>query len=62
MEPVFGGELLAARYSSQVGTLLQLLGIVVGVLSAAMVVFVGFMWVDAASKRGPAVGENEPDR
>jgi hypothetical protein len=59
---LFGGEFLTVTYDSKIGALLQLAGTVAGVLSGAMLVFLGFAWVDAASRSASVGREEEPDR
>jgi hypothetical protein len=59
---LFGGEFLAVRYGSKVGVLLQLIGTFFGVVSGAMLAFLGFVWADSASRSGSGRREEGPDQ
>ncbi|MGE5337777.1 MAG: hypothetical protein ACM3PU_08105 [Gemmatimonadota bacterium] len=58
---LFGGEEIAINGGQRTGNFLQLLGIVIGVLSAAMIVFLGFTWADSAGPRRSGADEDEPE-
>lgn len=57
----FGGEFLSMHDGSRVGLFLQLAGTALGVLSSAMLVFLGFAWVDLASPRASTDGRKDSE-
>jgi hypothetical protein len=49
---LFGGEFLAVARGSRIAVLLQIGGAALGILSGAMLAFLGFAWVDSANPSG----------